>query len=269
VRVGVAGAGGNVGREICRAVDARDGMDLVAAVDPACGGQRLAAVAGVEADGLRVATEAVAFSEAGCSVVVDFTRADAVRSLLPALSAAGIHAVVGTTGLGPADMDEIGALFAGPDAGCPNAVVAANFAIGAVLLMRFAELAAPWFDGAEIVELHHDGKVDAPSGTAMATAARIAEGRTVRGPFPDDRTVTTVSEGARGGRGPAGVRIHSVRLPGLVAHEEVLFGAVGQSLTLRHDSYDRTSFVDGVLLAVTAVAGRPGLTVGLDPLLGL
>jgi 4-hydroxy-tetrahydrodipicolinate reductase len=244
-------------------------MDLAAVVDPGHAGRPLADVAGVDAGGLVVAPDPGAFAEAGCSVVVDFTRADATRALLPVLSGAGIHAVVGTTGLGEADMVEVGALFAGPDAGRPNAVVAANFAIGAVLLMRFAELAAPWFDGAEIVELHHDGKLDAPSGTAMTTAARIAAGRAARGPFPPDHTVTTVAEGARGGEGAAGVRIHSVRLPGLVAHEEVLFGAVGQSLTLRHDSYDRTSFVDGVLLAVAGVAARPGLTVGLEPLLGL
>jgi 4-hydroxy-tetrahydrodipicolinate reductase len=138
-------------------------------------------------------------------------------------------------------------------------------------MMRFAALAAPWFDAVEIVELHHDGKVDAPSGTAERTAEAMATAREAagKGPFPPDRTELTRLPGARGGEGAGGVRIHSVRLPGLVAHQEVVFGAAGQGLTLRHDSYDRTSFMDGVLVAVDAVADRPGLTLGLEPLLGL
>jgi 4-hydroxy-tetrahydrodipicolinate reductase len=150
-------------------------------------------------------------------------------------------------------------------------VVAANFAIGAVLMMKFAETAAPWFDGAEIVESHHDGKLDAPSGTALRTAERMAAGRASAGSgeFPADRTATSVLDGSRGGAAAAGVRIHSVRLPGLVAHQEVILGAVGQSLTIRHDSYDRASFMDGVVLAIRSVPDRPGLTLGLEPLLGL
>jgi 4-hydroxy-tetrahydrodipicolinate reductase len=149
--------------------------------------------------------------------------------------------------------------------------VAANFAIGAVLMMRFAELAAPWFEGAEIIELHHPGKLDAPSGTARQTAERMAAARSASGstPFLPDHTRTLVVDGARGGAGPGGVRIHSVRLPGLVAHQEVIFGGVGQSLTIRQDSYDRVSFMDGVVLAVRSVADRPGVTVGIEPLLGL
>jgi 4-hydroxy-tetrahydrodipicolinate reductase len=150
-------------------------------------------------------------------------------------------------------------------------VVAPNFALGAVLLLRFCELAAPLMDSVEVIELHHDQKRDAPSGTAMDTAARIVEARrrAGAGPLPADPTVHEVLPSARGAEAPGGVRVHSVRLPGLVAHEEVLFGAAGQTLTLRHDSYDRVSFMPGVLLAVRAVADRPGLTVGLGPLLGI
>jgi 4-hydroxy-tetrahydrodipicolinate reductase len=143
--------------------------------------------------------------------------------------------------------------------------VAPNFAIGAVLMMRFAELAAPYFETAEVIELHHDEKLDAPSGTAMLTLERMAAASSDWAPDP---TTKTVVEGARGGAGPAGIRVHSVRLRGLVAHQEVLLGTTGQSLSIRHDSYDRTSFMPGVLLAVRAVGERPGLTVGLDTLLG-
>ena len=179
-----------------------------------------------------------------------------------------MHAVVGTTGLGDADVGRLAALFDGEPS---NAVVAANFAIGAVLLMRLCELAAPHMDGAEVVELHHDAKRDAPSGTAMQTAARIAAARRAGGcrDFGPDPTTSLVVDGARGGEGPGGVRLHSVRLRGLVAHQEVVFGAPGQSLTVRHDSYDRESFMPGVLLAVRAVPHRKGLTVGLDEILGV
>ncbi len=149
-------------------------------------------------------------------------------------------------------------------------MLAANFAIGAVLMARFAELAAPFMDGVEIIELHHDAKVDAPSGTSLHTAQLVADARSRSGaaPFASDRTTSTPVSGTRGGLGPGGVRVHSVRLPGLVAHQEVIFGATGQSLSIRHDAYDRTSFMPGVLLAVRAVPGLDGLTVGLGTLLG-
>ena len=167
-----------------------------------------------------------------------------------------------------ADLDDLAALFVPGPAQDANCIVAANFAIGAVLMMRFAELAAPWFEGAEIVELHHEPssthrRVRPWHGRGMA-AARASAGWRV----PGDRT-TTRGGWRRGGRGPAGVRIHSVRLPGLVAHQEVILGAPGQGLTIRHDAYDRTSFMDGVVLAVRSVADRPGVTVGIEPLLGL
>jgi len=166
--------------------------------------------------------------------------------------------------LGEAALEELAGAF--PASGGLGCVVAPNFALGAVLMMRFAELAAPWFDTAEIIELHHDAKVDAPSGTALTTAGRMAAASDQWGADPT-RVETVV--GARGGTGPGGIHIHSVRLRGLVAHQEVLLGGPGQSLTIRHDSYDRQSFMPGVLAAVRHVPHRPGLTVGLDVLLGI
>ncbi|MGO8873405.1 MAG: 4-hydroxy-tetrahydrodipicolinate reductase [Acidimicrobiales bacterium] len=271
MRVGVVGAGGRMGQTTCRTVLSQPDLELVAAVDPEHDGEDLAELLGIAAGGVVVSGAIGALAAAETEVVVDFTRLDAARETLAFCSAAGIHAVVGTTGFSEQDLAELSRAFAGPASGAPNCIVAANFAIGAVLMMRFAELAAPWFEAAEIIELHHDRKLDAPSGTSMATAERMALARASSGAgdFPADRTVTRVVEGARGGMGPAGIRIHSVRLPGMVAHQEVLLGAVGQSLTIRHDSYDRASFMDGVVLAVRAVPDRPGLTVGLEPLLGL
>jgi 4-hydroxy-tetrahydrodipicolinate reductase len=271
MRVGVVGAGGKMGREVCRTVLAHPDLELVAAVDPAYGGSPLDELLGTVAGRLVVSGELGALSSAAAEVVVDFSRLEVARSTLAFCARAGIHAVVGTTGFTPADFDDLAATFGGPEHGSPNCIVVANFAIGAVLMMKFAEMAAPWFDGAEIVESHHAGKLDAPSGTALRTAERMAAARqdSGAGVFPPDRTATWVVDDARGGDGPGGVRIHSVRLSGLVAHQEVILGAVGQSLTIRHDSYDRASFMDGVLLAVREIPNRPGLTVGLEPLLGL
>jgi 4-hydroxy-tetrahydrodipicolinate reductase len=214
-------------------------------------------------EGVTIAAEVDALAAAGAEVAVDFTHAAAARENLRWCAAHGVHGVVGTTGLSVEDLAELEKLFG---AGGANAVVAPNFAIGAVLMMRLAALAAPWMDTVEIIELHHDKKVDAPSGTALLTAARLAEARDSWG---EDPTRTEVLSGARGGAGPAGIRVHSVRLRGLVAHQEVLFGTTGQSLSIRHDSYDRSSFMPGLLLAVRQVGDRPGLTVGLEPLLGL
>jgi 4-hydroxy-tetrahydrodipicolinate reductase len=258
--VGVVGAGGRMGREVCLAVAEASDLELVAVVDPGHEGQKI--------EGLTVRGEVGTLHDRGAEVVVDFSVADAVRTNLAFYAGEGIHAVVGTTGLTDADLEAAARLFAEAKA---NAVVAANFAIGAVLLMRFCELAAPHMDGVEILELHHDAKRDAPSGTALHTAAAIAAARerAGSGPLPADPTTEYVLPGARGGEGPGGVHIHSVRLPGLIAHEEVIFGALGQSLTIRHDSYDRRSFMPGVLLAVRAVADRPGLTLGIEPLLDL
>ena len=172
-----------------------------------------------------------------------------------------MHAVVGTSGLDEADVGSLRAAFTSS-----NCLIAPNFAIGAVLMMRFAELAAPWFDTAEIVEVHHDGKVDAPSGTAVATAERMAAASADWAPDPTTREVMS---GARGAAGPAGIRIHSLRMSGVVADQEVVLGTTGQTLTIRHDTTDRGSFMPGVVLAVGRIAEVPGVTVGLDVLLGL
>jgi 4-hydroxy-tetrahydrodipicolinate reductase len=168
---------------------------------------------------------------------------------------------VGTTGFDADDIAQFDRSFVKS-----NCVIAPNFAIGAVLMMKFAAIAAPWFETAEIIELHHDQKVDAPSGTATLTAQRMAEASAEWAPDP---TKTLIYDGARGGAGPAGIRVHSVRMRGMVAHQEVLLGTTGQTLSIRHDSIDRTSFMPGVLLATKEVGSRPGVTVGLDALLGL
>jgi 4-hydroxy-tetrahydrodipicolinate reductase len=267
LKVGVVGAGGRMGQEVCRAVSDASDLELVAAIDPGHVGD--------EVCGRAVVGEVNALADLGTEVVVDFTIAEAVRHNIRHYAELGVHAVIGTSGLSEADMEDVRAHFAGEGgAGGPgraNAVVVPNFAIGAVLLLHLARIAAPHMDGVEIIELHHDAKRDAPSGTAMHTAAVIAAARREAGSasLPPDPTTDTVLPGARGGEAPDGVRVHSVRLPGLVAHEEVIFGAAGQSLTIRHDSYDRRSFMPGVLLAVRAVPDRPGVTVGLVALLGL
>lgn len=258
MRVGVFGAGGRMGAEVCRAVAADADLELVAAVDP-CGSGRERPPGGVA-----ITPSAESFLDAGAQVAVDFTELSAARENLAWCAAHGVHAVVGTTGFTEGDLVELRRLF--PADGGVGCFIAPNFAIGAVLMMRFAELAAPWFDSAEIIELHHDNKVDAPSGTAILTAQRMAS---ASAEWSADPTRTEVVAGARGALGPAGIRIHSVRLRGLVAHQEVLLGTNGQSLTIRHDSYDRSSFMPGVLLAVKAVADQPGVIVGLDRLLGL
>lgn len=268
MRVGVLGAGGRMGATVCRAVSDAADLELVCAVDPGYAGSGLDEVAGLKGTGLSVAGSVDALAGCGVEVAVDFTRAEAAMANLTACAAGRMHAVVGTSGLSDDQVARAADLF-GSEQG-PNCIVASNFAIGAVLMMRFAELAAPYMDSIEVVELHHDAKVDAPSGTAMHTAARIAGARLASGAgeLAADPTRHEVLAGARGGAAAGGVRVHSVRLRGLVAHQEVLMGTTGQSLTIRHDSYDRTSFMPGVLLAIRSVAGRPGLTLGIDSLLG-
>ena len=261
IRVGVFGAGGRMGSTVCRAVVGDPELELVAGVDPLHAGIDLRKVTGAPVGGLQMSPDADAILHAGATVAVDFTHVDAARANVAWCAENGIHAVVGTTGWLPDDLERLARMFTRS-----NCFVAPNFAIGAVLMMRFAEMAAPWFESAEIIELHHDQKVDAPSGTAILTAERMAARSSDWAPDPTERTVV---EGARGGAGPAGIRVHSVRLRGLVAHQEVLLGTTGQSLSIRHDSYDRDSFMPGVLLAVKAVADHPGLTVGLDRLLDL
>jgi 4-hydroxy-tetrahydrodipicolinate reductase len=261
-KVGVVGAGGRMGQEVCRAVSEAADLELVAAIDPGH--------VGADVCGRTIVGEVNALGDLGAEVVVDFTIAEAVRHNVVHYAELGVHAVIGTSGLSDADMADMRARFSGTGGGA-NAVVVPNFAIGAVLLLHFSRIAAPLMDGVEIIELHHDAKRDAPSGTAMHTAAVIEAARREAGSdaLPSDPTTDMVLAGARGAEASGGVHVHSVRLPGLVAHEEVIFGAPGQSLTIRHDSYDRRSFMPGVLLAVRAVPDRPGVTVGLEALLGL
>jgi 4-hydroxy-tetrahydrodipicolinate reductase len=261
IRVGVFGAGGRMGVTVCAAVHGDPELELVAAVDPHHAGIDLGQL-GLHGTGLQISAGAGALVDAAADVAVDFTVIDAARDNLRFCAEHGIHAVVGTTGFGDAELDELAKLFADSRA---NAVIAPNFAIGAVLMMRFAELAAPYFETAEIIELHHDQKIDAPSGTAMLTAKRMAAASSEWGADP---TTTVVSEGARGAT-VDGITVHSVRLRGMVAHQEVLLGTTGQNLSIRHDSYDRSSFMPGVLLAAKRVSASPGLTIGLDALLGL
>jgi len=247
IRVGVLGAVGRMGTEVCRAVDAADDLELVAAVDLNDPLDRLV--------------------DAGTEVAVDFTHPGAVMGNLQFCVAHGIHAVVGTTGFD----DERLATLRGWVEAAPHKVgvlVAPNFGIGAVLMMRFAAQAARFFASAEIVELHHPGKADAPSGTARRTAELIAAARQEAGlaAMPD-----ATSSGLDGARGAdvGGVRVHAVRLRGLVAHQEVLFGDEGEAFTIRHDSLHRSSFMPGVLLGVRRIGQSPGLTIGLEHFLDL
>lgn len=253
VRIGVFGAGGRMGSTVCDAVAADPELELVAAVDPFAVGSSV--------HGLTIAGDPRAMADAGVQVAVDFTTAEAARRNLSWCALHGVHAVVGTTGLGDADLETLRRDFTRS-----TCLVAANFAISAVLMMRFAEIAAPFFDTAEIIELHHDRKVDAPSGTAFATAQRMAA---AKGEWAPDPTTHEVVAGARGGKGPAGIPVHSVRMRGMVAHQEVILGAEGQTLTLRQDSYDRVSFMPGVVLACKHVHEHAGLVVGLDAVLGI
>jgi 4-hydroxy-tetrahydrodipicolinate reductase len=249
-----------MGSTVCRAVADDDGLELVAAVDPFHAGIDLRQVTGIDVP-MQLAAGPEVFVDEGAEVVVDFTQVDAARQNILWLAEHGVHAVVGTTGFTDEDYDRFRAAFS-----TCNCVIAPNFAIGAVLMMRFAELAAPYFDTVEIVEYHHDQKIDAPSGTAMMTAERLAAASTEWGADP---TTKEVLAGARGGVGPADIRVHALRVRGMVASQEVILGTTGQTLDLRHDTYDRSSFMPGVLLAIRAVGQRPGLTVGLDTLLDL
>lgn len=259
VTVGVFGAAGRMGATVCRAVADDPHLDLAAAVDPGAAGEPLRAVAGVDSD-LEVAGRADHLEDRP-EVMVDFTDLEAARTNVAWCADHGVHAVVGTTGFDAEDLDRFRDAFTSS-----NCLIAPNFAISAVLMMRFAEIAAPWFETAEVVELHHDAKVDAPSGTAMGTAERMAAASADWAPDP---TTTEVLPGARGGAGPGGIRVHAVRMRGMVAHQEVLLGTTGQTLTIRQDSYDRSSFMPGVVLAAKRVADHPGLTVGLDAYLDL
>ena len=244
IRVGVLGARGRMGLEVCKAVDAADDLELVAMVD--------------QGDWLSNA------SDAGAQVLVDFTTPDVVMDNLHWAVEQGINVVVGTTGFTDQRLDRLrGWLSHKPEVGV---LIAPNFGIGAVLMMQFAARAARFYDSVEIIEQHHPRKLDAPSGTATHTARLVAAARAEAGLGPMPDATKEEVDGARGAD-IDGVRVHSVRAAGLVAHQEVLFGAAGETLTIRHDSLDRVSFMPGVLLAVRSIVTRPGLTVGLDALL--
>jgi len=244
MRVGVLGAKGKVGATMVQAVEAAEDLTFTAGVDAG--------------DPLSL------FTDSQTEVVIDFTHPDVVMGNLNFLIDNGIHAVVGTTGFTDDRLGQVKAWLA--DKPGVAVLIAPNFAIGAVLSMHFAKQAARFFESAEVIELHHPQKADAPSGTAARTARLIAEARKGLPPNPD--ATSTGLEGARGAD-VDGIPVHSVRLAGLVAHQEVLFGTQGETLTIRHDSLDRTSFVPGVLLAVRTVREHPGLTVGLEPFLDL
>ena len=251
IRVGVIGAAGKMGSTVCDAIVAADGLELAAAVDLVGSGGSV--------HGLTIASDLKALADAKCDVVVDFTVAAAARTTLPWLALHGMHAVVGTTGFSDDDLAAFEKAFTGS-----NCLIAANFAIGAVLMMKFAEQAAPYFETAEIIEFHHNAKADAPSGTALATAQRMAA---ASDEWASDPTKHEVVPGARGGVGPGGIHIHGVRMVGMVASQEVILGTAGQTLVIRHDSNDRISFMPGVVLACRKVAGLAGLTMGIDSLL--
>jgi 4-hydroxy-tetrahydrodipicolinate reductase len=245
IRVAVFGARGRMGATVCDAVNEAEDLELVAALD--------------------LGDDTSSITTKSCDVVVDFTQPDAVMGNLRSCIGAGVHCVVGTTGFTDDRLAEVQSLLA--EAAGVGVLIAPNFSVAAVLMMRFAEQAAPFFPSVEVIELHHDRKVDAPSGTATSTARRIAAVRARTGADPVPDATTEERAGARGAD-VDGVHVHAVRLRGLVAHQEVLFGTEGETLSIRHDSLDRVSFMPGVLLAVRSVGARPGLTVGIDDLIG-
>ena len=246
MKVGVLGSRGKVGSEVCRAVEAADDLELVAALD-----------AGDPVDAL---------VSAGAEAVVDFTHPDVVMDNLEFCIRNGIHAVVGTTGFDDERLARLSSWL--EDSPGTGVLIAPNFSIGAILMMRFAVEAAPFYESVEIVELHHPDKADAPSGTAQRTARLVAEARRRAGSGPMPDATSTALEGARGAD-VEGVRVHGLRLRGLVAHQEVLLGGPGETLTIRHDSMDRISFMPGVLLGLRRIGSAPGLTVGLEEFMGL
>ncbi len=243
LKVGVLGAKGRMGQTVCAAVSSADDLELVAELDA---GDDLAKLV-----------------NSGAQVVVDFTVPDAVMANLEFLAENNIHAVVGTTGFTDERLSQVREFFKSSSA---NVLIAPNFGVGAVLMMQFAAKAAPYFDSVEIVEMHHPRKVDAPSGTAKRTAEMIAKARKENPAMPDATSDSLV--GARGAD-VSGIPVHSIRAQGLVAHQEVIFGGLGETLTIRHDSLDRESFMPGVLLAVRKISETNGVTFGLEGLLGL
>ncbi len=264
IQAAVCGAAGRMGREVVRAIHEAEGLSVAAAIDVALVGDDAGTLAGVGKIGVRVEHDLeTALTQSGSKVMVDFSLPDVVKANALQAIASGISPVIGATGLSAQDLEEIDRAASEKEIG---AFVAPNFAIGAVLMMQFSELAAKHFPDVEIIELHHEKKLDSPSGTALLTAQKIAESRTGKASAVTEGLVEKIA-GARGAD-YKGIPIHSVRLPGYVAHQEVIFGGLGQTLTLRHDSLDRRSFMPGVVLAVRRVHEWTGLKIGLETLLG-
>jgi 4-hydroxy-tetrahydrodipicolinate reductase len=258
MRIGICGAGGRMGREVCRAVAADPYLELVCAVDPEYTNALLVELLPELSTDLRITGDLEALVESGVEAMVEFSIAKAARENIPFALERGIHCVVGTTGINQDDIESFEAIASRRKIGC---LVAPNFAIGAVLMMDFARKAGRYMEDCEIVELHHQAKLDAPSGTARNTVLLILEGRGVE-------NAAETEEGPRG-LVIGDIHVHSVRLPGLVAHQEVIFGGQGQSLTIRHDSFDRTSFMPGVILALRKISEIKGLVIGLEKILDL
>lgn len=246
MKVGLLGARGRVGEQVCLAVDESEDMELVAALD--------------------VDDPIEDLVTSGVEVVVDFTHPDVVMGNLEFSISHGIHAVVGTTGFDDGRLDQLRTWLDG--SARTGVLIAPNFSVGAILMMRFAAEAASFYESVEIVELHHPDKADAPSGTARRTASLIARARREAGCGPIPDATSTALEGARGAD-VDGIRVHGLRIRGLVAHQEVILGGPGETLTIRHDSMDRVSFMPGVLLGLRKIADHPGLTVGLERFMGL
>ncbi|HET6781666.1 MAG TPA: 4-hydroxy-tetrahydrodipicolinate reductase [bacterium] len=264
IRVAIAGAAGRMGRASVRTIAKQDDMSIVAALGRANQvGRDAGEVAGGAPINVKITESLDEALASGVDVLVDFAPGAAAVAHARAAIASGVSPVIGGTGMSSQEINELTGLS---EARRVGAVVAPNFAVGAVLMMEFSRQAARYFPHAEIIELHHDRKRDAPSGTAVKTASLIAAGRVGTPPSPvaEEETIA----GARGGRAE-GVRVHSVRLPGLVAHQEVIFGGSGQTLTIRHDSITEESFMPGLLLAVRKVRSLPGLVYGLEKLLEL
>ncbi len=264
MKVAVLGAGGKMGSTVVQAVLQEPDLELVALVDPKLSGIEYSHALGIAGTGLIVSGDLSELLRSGTEVAVDFTDAASAYQNLLFCAENGISAVVGTTGLSTSQLEELNEKFLASGVGC---IVAANFAIGAILMMKFAEMAAPFFHSVEVVEMHHDTKVDAPSGTALTTAKRIGRAKVASGgAFEPDPTRKFVVEGARGAS-VDGVGIHSLRIRGAIAHQEVVMGTTGQSLTIRHDSYDRSSFMPGVIIAIRGIASVTGLNIGVDDLI--
>ncbi len=263
INVAVNGSYGRMGREVCRAILEEEGLELAGAFDLHGHGEDIGEVLGKQKLGILIQElNREVLAEGKTQVIVDFTTPMAVMNNIQLSLNCGIRPIVGTTGITQVDLKLINEWV--EQAGL-SAVIAPNFALGAVLMMKFASLAARYLNQAEIIELHHDQKIDAPSGTALKTAEMIAAGR---GAEPRKRDELLKLPGARGATAE-NVHIHSVRLEGLIAHQEVLFGGLGQTLSIRHDSYDRKSFMPGVILAIKKITGFRGMVYGLENLLDL